>query len=255
MHSGCQRIRNARASRDREDINVFDVSAPRGTPGHRIRASGPPRGWHRCAGTVPGGRACATAMRAGIVAEVRQFGAIRAACSGIWARRAWAGSSGRGRLAEQFRVRRWRLAASCLGDELSTEVSGVSGIRTMSVRISDERPSAGHLALKFRVVATGLALALAGAVMPSAMHQVLVALLLERPEVLTSVLTSAAERVVPRDARIRPATTTFTNLSPPSYHADLAFRVEDAAGTLQELVIGEVQLGRDRRNTSRGPST
>ncbi|HWN68263.1 MAG TPA: hypothetical protein VNM90_11545 [Haliangium sp.] len=79
------------------------------------------------------------------------------------------------------------------------------------------------------------------------MHQVLVALLLERPEVLTSVLASAAQPDAPRDARIRPATTTFTSLSPPSYHADLAFRVEDAAGKLQELVIGEVQLGRDRR--------
>ncbi len=83
--------------------------------------------------------------------------------------------------------------------------------------------------------------------MPSAMHQVLVSLLLERPEVLTSVLASNAGPGLPRDVRIRPAATTFTSLSPPSYHADLAFRVEDAAGKLQELVIGEVQLGRDRR--------
>jgi hypothetical protein len=83
--------------------------------------------------------------------------------------------------------------------------------------------------------------------MPSAIHQVLVALLLERPEVLTSVLASSAEPGLPRDVRIRPAATTFTSLSPPSYHADLALRVEDEAGKLQELVIGEVQLGRDRR--------
>ena len=83
--------------------------------------------------------------------------------------------------------------------------------------------------------------------MPSPMHQVLVALLLERPEVLTSVLASAAEPGLSASVRIRPAATTFTSLSPPSYHADLAFRVEDAAGKLQELVIGEVQLGRDRR--------
>jgi hypothetical protein len=101
--------------------------------------------------------------------------------------------------------------------------------------------------MEFRVVAVGPALALAGTAMPSATHQVLVALLLERPEVLTAVLASAAKPGMPRDARIRPATSTFASLSPPSYHADLAFRVEDAAGKLQELVIGEVQLRRDRR--------
>jgi hypothetical protein len=83
--------------------------------------------------------------------------------------------------------------------------------------------------------------------MPSATHQVLVALLLERPEVLTAVLASGAGAGLPRDARIRPAATTFANLSPPSYHADLALRVEDASGRLQELLIGEVQLRRDRR--------
>ena len=83
--------------------------------------------------------------------------------------------------------------------------------------------------------------------MPSAMHQVLVTLLLERPEVLTAVLASVAEPDLPPDVRIRPAATTFTTLSPPSYHADLALRVEDAQGRLRELIIGEVQLGRDRR--------
>jgi hypothetical protein len=83
--------------------------------------------------------------------------------------------------------------------------------------------------------------------MPSAMHQVLVALLLERPDVLTDVLASSAEPGVPPHTRIRPAATTFTNLSPPSYHADLALRVEDELGRLRELIIGEVQLRRDRR--------
>lgn len=87
--------------------------------------------------------------------------------------------------------------------------------------------------------------------MPSAMHQVLVTLLHERPEMLTAMLASSAEPSVPPDVpphtRVRPGTTTFTNLSPPSYHADLALRVEDASGRLQELIIGEVQLRRDRR--------
>jgi hypothetical protein len=111
--------------------------------------------------------------------------------------------------------------------------------------------------------------------MPSAMHQVLVELLRERPEVLPAVLASREEAGappgmepgappgvqpsaparaepgvppgVPPGTRIRLAATAFTNLSPPSYHADLALRVEDARGRLQELIIGEVQLGRDRR--------
>jgi hypothetical protein len=94
--------------------------------------------------------------------------------------------------------------------------------------------------------------------MPSAMHQVLVALLHARPEMLTAMLASSAEPNVPPNllpdvppgvpphTRVRPGTTAFTNLSPPSYHADLALRVEDASGRLQELIIGEVQLERDR---------
>jgi hypothetical protein len=83
--------------------------------------------------------------------------------------------------------------------------------------------------------------------MPSATHQGLVTLLLEQPEVLTAVLGSAAEPGTTSGGRVRPSTTTFTSLSPPSYHADLALRVEDARGRLQELLIGEVQLRRDRR--------
>lgn len=83
--------------------------------------------------------------------------------------------------------------------------------------------------------------------MPSATHQGLVTLLLERPEVLATVLGPAREAGSTRRVRIRPATATFSNLSPPSYHADLALRVEDGRGRLQELLIGEVQLRRDRR--------
>jgi hypothetical protein len=64
--------------------------------------------------------------------------------------------------------------------------------------------------------------------MPSATHQALVALLLERPDVLVSVPGAPAAARLPDGMRVRPAAATFTNLRPPSYHADLVLRVEDA---------------------------
>jgi hypothetical protein len=83
--------------------------------------------------------------------------------------------------------------------------------------------------------------------MPSATHQTLVSLLLERPELLTSACAPGAGRPMPGSARIRAASVAFTDLTPPSYHADLVLRVEDERGRLLHLFIGEVQLRRDRR--------
>lgn len=47
--------------------------------------------------------------------------------------------------------------------------------------------------------------------------------------------------------RVRPASAQFTDLRPPSYHADLVLRVEDERGRLLHLFIVEIQLRRDRR--------
>jgi hypothetical protein len=81
--------------------------------------------------------------------------------------------------------------------------------------------------------------------MPSATHQALVALLLERPELLTATLGTGPS--LPGSVRIRAASAAFTDLTPPSYHADMVLRVEDDRGRLRHLFIGEVQLRRDRR--------
>lgn len=47
--------------------------------------------------------------------------------------------------------------------------------------------------------------------------------------------------------RVRPASAQFTELRPPSYHADLVLRVEDERGRLLHLFIVEIQLRRDRQ--------
>lgn len=47
--------------------------------------------------------------------------------------------------------------------------------------------------------------------------------------------------------RVRPASAEFTDLTPPSYHADLVLRVEDERGRLLHVFIVEIQLRRDRR--------
>ncbi|HWN70167.1 MAG TPA: hypothetical protein VNM90_21155 [Haliangium sp.] len=82
--------------------------------------------------------------------------------------------------------------------------------------------------------------------MPSATHHALVTLLLERPELLTSALAPGGEQPVPASVRIRAAPAVFRALTP-SYQADLVLRVEDGRGRLLHLLIGEVQLRRDRR--------
>lgn len=83
--------------------------------------------------------------------------------------------------------------------------------------------------------------------MPSATHQALVALFLERPELLTGVLAPVPGMAMPPRARVSPASAAFTDLTPPAYHADLVLRVEDHRGRLRHVLVGEVQLRRDRR--------
>lgn len=83
--------------------------------------------------------------------------------------------------------------------------------------------------------------------MPSAVHQALVGLFLERPELLANVLAPVPGMALPPRTRIYPASAAFTDLTPPDYHADLVLRVESHRGRLLHVLVGEVQLRRDRR--------
>jgi hypothetical protein len=83
--------------------------------------------------------------------------------------------------------------------------------------------------------------------MPSAIHQALVGLFLERPELLANVLAPVPGMALPPRTRICPASAAFTDLTPPAYHADLVLRVESHRGRLLHVLVGEVQLRRDRR--------
>jgi hypothetical protein len=83
--------------------------------------------------------------------------------------------------------------------------------------------------------------------MPSATHQALVALLCEHPDLLMAVLAPVVDLGLPARIHVRPAPGQFTDLQPPSYHADLVLRIEDERGRLLHLFIVEIQLRRDRR--------
>jgi hypothetical protein len=83
--------------------------------------------------------------------------------------------------------------------------------------------------------------------MPSAIHQALVGLFNERPELLANVLAPVPGMVWPPRIRVCTASAAFTDLTPPAYHADLVLRVESRRGRLLHVLVGEVQLRRDRR--------
>lgn len=71
------------------------------------------------------------------------------------------------------------------------------------------------------------------------------ALVCEHPELLLAVLAPVVDLGLPARVRARPASAQFTDLAPPSYHADVVLRIEDARGRLLHLFIVEIQLRRD----------